>query len=244
MTVADHDELRHPAGPSSAWTETWEFRAATPDRGLAVAVAVVRRPAERRVSYCGVVTGRGRPTIVALEHEIDLPRSGLELRGSGIWADHVCETPHEHWSIGLEAFGLAIDEPDDLVTSGRGLPTPLGFDLEWETPDPPDQASPPGDRGYLSLGTAHGEVLVGEEALTIEGPGQRFHRWGTGRHLPEWWTTDDAGGLGNPPWTFAEVVRLTIPDPSGRVTALVVGQRLDTDRVGPAVWVSSGLPIG
>jgi hypothetical protein len=181
----ESDERPHAPGPSSAWTESWEWRLVLDDGSLAVTIAVVRRPAESRLSYLGAVMGRDRPTVSVIEHEIPLPKGdALEMRASGIWADHVCETPFVHWSVGIEAFGLTFDEPDDAVGHARGVRTPVGFDLEWEDAD---SMQPVGASGYLTVGRAHGEVLVGSEEHDVEGAGHRMHRWGTGPRVPSWW---------------------------------------------------------
>jgi hypothetical protein len=74
---------------------------------------------------------------------------GPDLRGPGLWLSRVCETPGAHWTVGLEAFALAVDHPDDE----RGELVPLGLDVEWEAP------------GHL-----HGELLVGAERYELDVP--------------------------------------------------------------------------
>lgn len=73
------------------------------------------------------------------------------IRHHGLWLSLVCETPGEHWSVGLEAFALAVDDPDDE----RGDLVPLGFDLEWEAP-----------------GRVHGELLIGHDVLELDEPAE------------------------------------------------------------------------
>ena len=240
MTIDASDELDHFAGPSSAWSETWEFRAAAPDLDLGVAVAVVRRPAEGQMSYRAAVLGRSRPVVVIVEHELVAPRIGLEIRGSGLWADHVCESPHEHWSFTLESFALAIDQPTDLVDKGRGLPVPLGFDLGWETDRAPVGCATPHDHGYLAAGTVHGEVLIADETLPLDGHGVRIHRWGVGPALPEWWSLADTVGVGEPPWAhaFEEATRVSVHDPVGQIAELALGAAVEGGGVTGPAWRS------
>ena len=69
----------------------------------------------------------------------------------GIWLSVVCVTPGEHWSLGMEAFALEVDDPDDEL----GHLVPLGFDLEWEAPD-----------------RVHGEVLIADERHQIDAEGE------------------------------------------------------------------------
>jgi hypothetical protein len=59
----------------------------------------------------------------------------LVVRGEGLWAELLCETPGEHWSFGLEAFGVRFDDEAEAAISDRGERIAVGFDLEWETPD-------------------------------------------------------------------------------------------------------------
>lgn len=184
------DERAHEPGPSSAWTETWELRLVDAARGLGVVLVVVRRPGEGRVSYLASVLGMPEGVVAVHEHDIAPPRPpGLEVRASGIWAELVCEQPFVHWSAGLEAFGLLLDDPEEAVVSGRGLPIAVGTDLEWEDDGEPRWiGAGGGDGGYWSGGRAHGELLVGDATLELDGLGARLHRWGTGHRLPGWTT--------------------------------------------------------
>ena len=82
-----------------------------------------------------VVPGVG--VVVVRDDELAPPRRAdlLVVRGEGLWAELVCETPGEHWSVGLEAFGVRFDTEEEAAGSDRGERVPVGFDLEWETPD-------------------------------------------------------------------------------------------------------------
>ncbi len=75
--------------------------------------------------------------IVVRDDELAPPKRDdlLVVRGEGLWAELLCETPGEHWSFGLEAFGVRFDDEAEAATSDRGERVAVGFDLEWETPD-------------------------------------------------------------------------------------------------------------
>ena len=113
------------------------------------------------VSFLTVL--RGVPDVEGLvvvrDGEVPRPRQGLEIRGEGLWAELYCETPNEHWTFGLEAFGLIVEELTDEI----GERVPVGLDLEWEV----GASGPPS-------GTVHGDVLVGRERWTIDATGS-FH---------------------------------------------------------------------
>jgi hypothetical protein len=98
--------------------------------------------------------------VVVRDQEVPLPRSGrLEIRAEGLWAELWCEQPGEHWTFGLEAFGLRLDTVADAWPPGDeiGERMPVGLDLEWEVGD-----------------VVHGDVLVGRVRHAIDARG-RFH---------------------------------------------------------------------
>jgi hypothetical protein len=101
----------------------------------------------------------GHDLVVLAEPDAPPPRAGLEVRASGLWADAIEEEPGERWTIGLEAFALAVDHPDDAV----GRRVPLGYDLEWERTGPAVGGRVPAH--------VHGEVLVEDEVIDLDADG-------------------------------------------------------------------------
>jgi len=100
--------------------------------------------------------------IVVRDHEVLLPRQGLEIRADGLWAELWCEAPGEHWTFGLESFGVRLDEPGEALRAGGeiGERIAVGLDLEWEV----GAGGPP-------AGIVHGDVLVGRSRHHVDGPG-------------------------------------------------------------------------
>ncbi len=129
-------------------------------------LALWRWPASGVAWYATAVYRQGEP-VVSLCDEFPLKRT-LELRGNGLWADHNLEDPFGHWSVGLEAFALALDDPADQ----RGERVPLGYDLDWEC-DP--EVRSPVDDGYEQPATVCGEVLLGVDTYELDGFGWRSH---------------------------------------------------------------------
>jgi hypothetical protein len=113
-------------------------------------------------------------------------RDAIEVRTSGLWCDYECLQPFTHVSIGLEAFGLEIEDPDDVFGDLRGHRRPLGFDLEWDT-DGSRRDTPEGP-GYEMPCRVDGEILQADQQIDFRGFGWRRHEWGPAR----WW---------DPPWT-------------------------------------------
>lgn len=168
-------ERRHPGGD-----ECWSFDFRSGDGALAGFVALTLWGDPRPAWYWAALVGAGRPYLLVRDLGLAPPRSAAsrEVRGDGLWADVNCETPHDHWSVGLEAFGVALDDPDDALGDERGHRTGLGLDLEWEAAGP--VVGGPGD--YAQACRVHGEVLVGAgsrvEASEVDGLGWRRHAWG------------------------------------------------------------------
>jgi len=150
--------------PSPDW---FSFGFWSPQASFGGHLELWRWPGSGQAWYATAVFRDGEP-VVALCDEFPL-RSTLELRGNGLWADHNLEDPFVHWSVGLEAFALALDHPGD----DRGLRVPLGYDLDWECE--PDVLAAVDD-GYEQPARVRGEVLLGADSYDLDGWGWRSHR--------------------------------------------------------------------
>ena len=109
--------------------------------------------------------------VVVRDHEVPLPRRSspdLEVRAEALWAELVCETPGEHWGIGLEAFGVVLDDPWDALRGELGTRVPVGLDLEWETSR---RRTARGGVREHQFGRVHGEILVGPERIPFDATG-------------------------------------------------------------------------
>lgn len=177
------DERPHPPGPESLWSESWYFDFAAWDGSLGGFVRIGWYPNLGTTWYWACLVGPDRPLVAVIDHEVPYPEApSLEIRSTGLWADHHCEEALERWSLGLEAFGVELDDPAEAYRSMWGRRVPLGLDLEWET-DGEVFRYPPGLDRYEVPCRVHGEVLVGREAIELDGIGQRDHSWG----VRDWW---------------------------------------------------------
>jgi hypothetical protein len=166
------------AGPDHR--ATW-FDFAAGDARLGGSVRLARDIGAGRAVYWACIVGDGRPLVTVRDDDVPLPRgSTLEVRTSGLWSAIHTETPGEHWSVGLEAFALALDDPYDAWADERGDLVPLGFDLEWE-------ATTTG--GLSTPCVVTGEVLLGDEVITVDAFG-----WRGDEHGPHDWTTPKRTG--------------------------------------------------
>ena len=88
------------------------------------------------------LVGHGRRLVLVRDQDLEAPRGAvLDLRGQGLWMSVTCETPLEHWSVGLEAFAVGFDDPLEAWGTERGDLVGLAFDLEWEASGPADSST-------------------------------------------------------------------------------------------------------
>ncbi len=177
MPVTATDE-----GPHDGFVDEWVFAAWEPDGETGVICA--HRLVGRRLWYWSAVIVPDAPLIHVADFEVQArPDWGL-VKGEQLWAEHVCEVPLAQWTIGNETMGAALDDPDEALGRGHGVPTPVAVDLEWyATADPEELAD-----GYSQSGVVHGVIELGGRPTTtlVEVPAIRWHRWSlTGPELLE-----------------------------------------------------------
>jgi hypothetical protein len=179
------DEARHPAGEEALWNESYYLDWFAEDLSVGGYVRIGFYPNLGRVWYWACLVGPDRPLVTVIEHDVALPSStsSLEVRHEGLWADHAIETPNDHMSINLEAFGLQLDDPVDVYGEARGDRVPFGFELDFHT-DRGAYLWPPVTPRYEIPCRVEGHVQVGAERIEVDGWGQRDHSWGAAR---DWW---------------------------------------------------------
>ena len=178
------DEQTHPAGPEPLWNESYYLDFVSHDASVGGYVRIGRYPNLGVIWYWGCLVGPDRRLVTVIDQAVPFPSryASLEVRNDGLWADHNVETPLDHFSVGLEAFGVALDDPAETYHGLRGERTALGFDLEWDT-DGVAFRWPEGFDRYEIPCRVHGEILVGDERIEFDGTGQRDHSWG----VRDWW---------------------------------------------------------
>lgn len=186
--IDPRDEQRHEAGGDPLWNESYYLDWFSPDGRLGGYVRMGFAPALGGVWYWACLVEEDQPLVTVIDHEVPLPSSptSLEVRHEGLWAELVVMEPVERMTAGLEAFGVALDDPADVYHGCRGDRVPFGFELEWET----DRAAyqwPPVTPRYEIPCRVHGEVLVGDRTVEVDGWGQRDHSWGAAR---DWWAME------------------------------------------------------
>ena len=146
--------------------------------------------------------------VVVRDHDLAPPRGVTPVvRGDGLWCELIEETPEEHWTIGLEAFGVRLDDPLDAERGERGERVPAGLDVEWE-------------RGTAPYGVVYGLLLAGTARVDVDATGTFEHTTFRGN-----------------PWTVAGRRVTWQRDPAAGATADDDAVAVDVDGAGLPVAV-------
>jgi hypothetical protein len=158
--------------------EAWGFEWGTAD-GNGGFVRLSLHRSERVAWFWAYLLRPGIGPVAVRDHEVTLPRGpALEIRADSLWSELVCETPNEHWSIGLEAFGVSLDDVGDSLLGEIGERIALGFDFEWETTGDSFASELSGVAFEEQPGVVRGEVLLGRDRLPLDTVGRFEHSVG------------------------------------------------------------------
>lgn len=183
-SVVGSEERRHRAGPSLDWCETWSFDWVVDD-GFGGFVEVTVFPRRRRAWFIAAVVRRDRPYVLCRDLDLDPPADPgvLELRGGALWMHAICETPLVHWTVAMEAYAVALDDPYEAWRTERGDRIGLAFDLEWESDGAASRWTAPGHYAVEPC-VVSGDLQVGADHWpSVVTTGRRSHRWGP--HEPD-----------------------------------------------------------
>ena len=182
------------------WAESWYGDFAAPDGSLGGYAQLTLWPNLGRSWFWSALVGADRQPVYLVETDAPLPRpSTLELRAPGLWTEFIEQIPDEHFTVDLEAFAVALDDPEEVFGLGWGDRVPYGLELEWEA-----------EAG--SLDVVHGQVLVGDEVIELDGRGRRFHWEG----LPAWWDREWSNGPADATIVASTPLPVDLPDTAQR----------------------------
>ena len=181
MLIDPIDDLPH--RQESSLVEQWQFDFWSAEHDLGGWVHFTYDQSSRKAWYVTALLGVDRQLVLVVDPKIPIPRLSqyLEFRAEGIWAQHVCETPLEHWTVGLEAFGVTLETAEDAMGNQWGKRTGVGLDLEWERIEDTEETV----TGFRQRCSVSGEVLIDEQAFDLHVDGWRSRSWGPDLGLVE-----------------------------------------------------------
>jgi hypothetical protein len=194
------EELPHLTAAVEEWVfACWQGDGAV---GLISGYRIDRR-AGRPNWYWAALVRADHPLLHVADWHVPARTDPLLVKAPGLWAEHIIDAPMQQWTVTNETFATALDDPDEALGRGYGVPTPVAFDLEWYATAPPSRldAGEPSEsssertmwrgepsesssgrtmrRGYAQDGVVHGVVeLAGGPLHLTEAPARRWHRWG------------------------------------------------------------------
>lgn len=162
------DELEH----ADVAVEAWWFWGWTPSADSGVFVGLEVRG--RRFDYWAGLVRSGHPYLLIEELDGTGRRGGLEIKPPEMWADQQCDDPFHQWSLGNEAHGVLLDDPEDALDRPYGLPVPCTFDVEWYASGDPTPIA----HGYEQAGEVDARIELIEGVIEVHGAARRVHVWG------------------------------------------------------------------
>ena len=159
--------------------DEWVFVAWTDD-GATGAVSG-HRLLGGRAWYWSALVRAGEPLLHLTEWEVRVRPDPFVVKAPEMWAEHHCVEPLRQWSVGNEAYFVALDDPEAALGRAYGTPTPTAMDLEWYAVDEPSSF----DDGFTQRGVVHGRIdVMGRPAIELaEVPATRWRRWTEGAGL-------------------------------------------------------------
>lgn len=180
MSPASADERPHAPTDDPTWVEAYLFDVVHDDGAIGVSVELLLRPQVGRAALHVSIVQPDAPLISLVDAAALAPKPpSLEVRAPGLWTDVGIQTPLEHVTVDIEAFAVSLDDPDEVFAGAYGIRTAVGSELEWETAG--EIVAGPAADSYEVPCIVHGELLIDDRTIEIDGWGWRSHRWGPAR---------------------------------------------------------------
>jgi hypothetical protein len=128
----------------------------------------------RTFDYWAGLARAGEPYLYIEELNGSGLRSGLEIKPPQMWADHQCDVPFGQWSLGNEAHGVLLDDPDEVWQRAYGDVVPVTFDIEWHATSAAQSIA----HGYEQHGEIDARIELTDGVLELVGLASRVHVWG------------------------------------------------------------------
>jgi len=222
MAIEPADELRHDHDDMFAepgWAEAWDLDFVTASGALAATFSMALNGETGRAGYALSLVGPAQDLVTLSDFDMARPkRPGLEVRAPGLWSEFICQVPLDHFTVDVEAFGVQLDDPQDVFRGAYGKRVAVGCELEWETDGPVIAVTSAAIDGYAIPCRVSGEWLLDDAVIEIEGWGWRRHRWGNLSEAAAWWRGRSIDGS----WVHGGPETL-----DGQASQVAVAPRLD-----------------
>jgi hypothetical protein len=162
------DELRH----ADVAVEAWWWWGWTTEIDIGWFVGLELRG--QRFDYWAGLARAGEPYLYIEELDGRGLREGLEIKPPEMWAGHTCDSPFQQWSLGNEAHGVLIDDPEDVLRRPYGDLAPVTFDIEWYANGAAEEIA----HGYQQAGEFDMEIELADGVVATDGLAHRLHVWG------------------------------------------------------------------
>ncbi len=180
--VDPSDEQRHPPGPEQLWNESYYLDFVADDGRIAGYARIGLYPNLGVTWWTTMLVGEDRPVVSSVAYDLPVAGgSGLIIDAGGVAMSGVVDHPLEAMSLRGTAPGRRLDRPEDVYRGSRGTPTTVALDLTWTTDGAPYHYDL--TTRYEVPCLVRGEIVIGDERLTVDGQGQRDHSWGE----RDWW---------------------------------------------------------
>jgi len=146
VPVTPTDELPH--GPCV--TDEWLFAAWAPDASLGLLSG--HRVTGSQAWYWSAFVHAREPLLHLAEWDVKVRADPFIVKAPEMWAEHHCVAPLEQWSIGNEAFFVALDDADEALGRAYG-PRPR---LRWIS-----SGTPPASRSRSTTGSVRTAPCTG-----------------------------------------------------------------------------------
>ncbi len=183
--MAVNDELMHPVGLDSAWSESYYFNFVDPNSRLAMFTRMGFRPGSGWADGLHAVYLPGKR--IAFTYGRRDIQADLSLYDGDLSAGKlrlVCVEPHRQWRVQYHGPAQDIADGEILLTrskerpDGWYSPATLKMDLTFDCLTEPHYAAR-GERGHFEQsGHVHGSVELGGESWNVDGYGVRDKSWG------------------------------------------------------------------
>ncbi|WP_287033643.1 phosphotransferase [Mycobacterium sp.] len=190
LRPAPADEGPHQAAVAPFWNESWYFDGVGlgpqgPDVGVYVRLGNV--PNQQGGVYSVAVVRPGRPTVMVTDYCCPHPfldNDRQTVGGTDYHAVHQCFRQLEEFGLRFDGAARQYADDADPLNGTPGDPVQLHLELRWLTDGAPYQWR--ATTRYEIPCRVEGTIVIDGEEITIAGPGQRDHSWGS----RDWWAND------------------------------------------------------